>query len=164
MSAVKSLRRARRLGAVLMLLLTAPLPACATHLIGLVTPTERGTTLTEIDGTRYRLVLGPDSAPMAWLDGHLAEVDGQLVFRRVHVTDWKVPEGLHGMPAWVGALEEVGVQVGMHDRNSGAYYLFDEDASELLHPFLGLPVLIEGYVEGAHRVRVVYFRVLAAEE
>jgi hypothetical protein len=50
--------------------------------------------------------------------------------------------------------------LGLQDRNSGAYYLLDPDAALELSPYVGLPVLVEGYVEGAHRVRVLYYRVL----
>jgi hypothetical protein len=50
--------------------------------------------------------------------------------------------------------------IGVQDRNSGAYYLVDPDSAETLKPYVGKTVLLEGYVEGAHRVRVLYFRVL----
>jgi hypothetical protein len=54
-----------------------------------------------------------------------------------------------------------GVQLGVQDRNSGAYYLVDEAAVQDLEPFIGKPVLLEGYVDGAHRIAVLYYRVLA---
>jgi hypothetical protein len=114
-----------------------------------------------LDGEHYRLALPADARPLAHLDGHTTVIDGTRTFDVVRVTDWKVPEGLHGMPAWVGRLEEQGVQVGLLDRNSEAFYLVDAGAADLLRPDVGKVVLLEGYVEGPHRVHVVYYRVLA---
>lgn len=138
------------------------LAGCAFHEVGLVTPIPAGARLETMDGGVYQLVLtGQDGAPLHYLDGHTADVYGTRVFHKVQVTDWKVIEGLHGMPAWIGVIEERGVQLGMLDRNSGAYYLLDRDAYDTLLPYVGQIVLVEGYVEGAQRVHVVYFRVLA---
>jgi hypothetical protein len=135
---------------------------CPFHDVGLVRPVDDTTTLEDIDGFTYRLILtDADAAPLHYLDGHTADVWGTRLFHNVHVTDWKVIEGLHGMPAWVGTLEEKGVQLAILDRNSKAWYVLDRDATESLEPYVGKVVLVEGYVDGAQRVRVVYFRVLA---
>ena len=115
-----------------------------------------------LDGERYRLALDTsDARPLAYLNGHSTEIDGTRVFRVVHVTDWKVTEGLHGMTVWVGMLETQGRKVGLHDRNSQAFYVFDEAASDLLRADLGKVALVEGYVEGPHQVHVAYYRLLA---
>jgi hypothetical protein len=164
MGAVKKLRIGRGRIGLRVVLATALMSGCATHVIGVVEPTDPGTMLTTSTGQHYRLALGREASPMRWLDGHMAEVSGPRVGRRIQVKEWKVIEGLHGLPVWVGVLEARGVQIGLHDRNSGAYYFVDQDAVDTLWPFLGEPVLLEGYVEGAHRVRVVYFRVLADNE
>jgi len=137
---------------------------CVAHLVGLVEGGDEALTLVTTEGRRIRLSAQGDAAPVAWLDGHLVEVEGVRVLGRLRITDWKVHEGLHGMTAWAGLLQANGVQLGLDDRNSGAYYLLDPDSTEALWPYRGKPVLVEGYVEGAHRVRVMYFRVLADEE
>jgi len=161
MRAVKKLRSGRGRIGFHVVLAALWVAGCATHAIGVVAPADHGTALTTSTGMQYRLALGRNAAPMRWLDGHMAEVSGPRLFKRIHVREWTVVEGLHGLPVWVGELEGRGVQVGLQDRNSGAYYWVDQDAAGVLWPFLGETVLVEGYVEGAHRVRVVYFRVLA---
>jgi len=101
-----------------------------------------------------------DAAPLAHLEGYLVHVDGRRVFRTVRVEDWQVPEGVHGMTAWVGELRTLGVQLGIQDRNSGGFYLLDAEAEARLADDAGKVVLVEGYVIGPHRVKVMYARVL----
>ena len=42
--------------------------------------------------------------------------------------------------------------------------MVDPASTDVLWPHRGRPVLLEGYVEGAHRIHVVYYRVLAEED
>lgn len=128
--------------------------------MGLVRPHGEGTRLLTQEGEEYRLVLLGDARPIAALDGHLVEVDGSRFGRRIRVTDWSVLEGKHGLPTWVGVLRRHGEQIGLHDRNSDAFYLVDRASEGVLAPWLGNVVLLEGYVVGAHLVRVVYYRPL----
>ncbi|MFT7520301.1 MAG: hypothetical protein ACI9MC_002446 [Kiritimatiellia bacterium] len=137
---------------------------CAAHVQGLIEPGRRGVDLVTMAGQRSRLVLTGDAVPMRYLDDHGVDVHGRRVLGRITVTDWKVTEGLHGMQVWTGTLERRGVQLGLDDRNSGAFYFLDEKTVDTLSSHVGQPVLVEGYVEGAHRVRVVYFRILADVE
>jgi hypothetical protein len=109
---------------------------------------------------QYRLALPEDAVPLRYLDGHEAEIWGSRVGRRVRVTDWKLGEGLHGMPSFVGVIEVQGAQIGILDRNSKAYYVFDQAAVPVLRPLTGKTVMVEGYVEGAHLVRVLFYRIL----
>lgn len=163
MPLVKSLRSApRSLGSALAGVLLL-LSGCATHAIGIVAPADGDVLLTTVHGEDYRLVLDEDTRPLQYLDGHTAEVEGPASFGRLRVRDWSILEGLHGLPVWVGVLEWRQGALGLQDRNTGAFYYVDPDNEEVLDPFAGTPVLLEGYVEGAHRVRVVYFRVLADE-
>lgn len=159
---VKSLRTTLLVRGVLIALLSFQSSGCAVHLVGIVAPGDgRGTTLTTMEGKPYRLILSGDAKPMAYLDGHEAEIDGVKTFGRVRVQKWKVTQGLHGLEVWVGPLDERGVQVGIQDRNTGSYFLLDPDGAEALVPYVGETVLLEGYVVGAHVVKVVYYRVLA---
>ena len=50
------------------------------------------------------------------------------LFGALRVTTWEVPEGLHGMAVWIGRLERRGMQLGLLDHDSGAFYLLDEEA------------------------------------
>lgn len=149
--------------AMLLAVLGIATGGCAFHAEGLVGPEGAVTVLNTLDGERYRLALdSEDTRPLAFLQNHTTEIDGTRVFRVVHVTDWKVLEGLHGMPTWVGVLQDQGGRnLGITDRNSDAFYVLDEGATGLLRPELGKVVLVEGYVEGPHQVHVVYYRVLA---
>jgi len=144
----------------------ALLTGCAVKLTGVVSPLDEigGTGLTTPEGQHYRLKLGPDSAPLAWLDGHECEIEGAGVGTGLRVTDWKIIGGLHGLQVWVGPLDVRGLQIGLSDRNTGSYFLLDEASWNVLEPFVGETVLVEGWVEGAHRLRVVYYRVLAPED
>jgi hypothetical protein len=140
------------------------LQACAIHVRGAVEQGDIGPLLTEPEGRVRRLVLDADSAPLAYLTGEGVELDGVARFGRLRVTDWRVTDGTHGLQVFVGPLERRGVEVALLDRNSGSTVLVDKGAADELASLHGLPVLIEGYVEGAQRVRVVYYRILAAQE
>jgi hypothetical protein len=133
---------------------------CAFHQVGLVHGSGATAMFDTPSDGAYTLILGEDAEPLGFLAGHDAEVWGDRVGHRVRVTDWKVGEGLHGMPTFVGAVEVQGAQVGMRDRNSKAYYVFDPEGVAVLRPLAGKTVLVEGYVDGAHRVRVLYYRIL----
>jgi hypothetical protein len=53
------------------------------------------------------------------------------------------------------------VQVGLQDRNTGSFYFVDDVAASTLAPYVGLPVLVEGWVDGPQRINVQFYRVLA---
>ncbi len=117
-----------------------------------------GTVLVTQDGRDVRLVLGADAAPLANLDGLAVELEGQRGLGAIRVSSWRVVEGPHGMPTWVGALEPQGSQIGIADRNSGAYYLLDPESTELLWEHRGKLVIFEGYVSGPHSVHVLWWQ------
>ena len=162
---VKRLRR-QAAQAVAWIALATGLGGCAIQVTGIVAPLGdgSGTGLTTPEGERFRLALPPDAAPMAYLDGHEAEIEGNQVGKVVHVTDWTIVGGLHGLQVWVGPLDVMGLQIGIADRNTGSYFFLDEASYDVLEPFAGETILVEGWVEGAHRLRVVYYRVLAPED
>ncbi len=136
------------------------LAGCAAHVRGFVVPTDSGTAITTLAGEEYTLVLSGQSAPLAHLDGHLTQVDGQRIGRSVRVAQWRVIEGLHGLPVWVGAVQRFGAQVGVQDLASQHVIWVDEAAARALAPHLGDVVLVEGWVDGPQRVRVAYWRPL----
>ena len=131
---------------------------CHAHLTGMVeAPADEALRLKTSEGRAYRLVLPGDAAPVAKLDGFFVEVEGQRMCRTIRVADWEITQGLHGMSVWVGKLEERGIQLGMDDRNSGAFYFLDESATKTLRPYVGRLIVLEGYVVGPHRVKVMYY-------
>lgn len=143
-------------------LLLPLLGACATTLRGLVEPGPPLAVRT-LDGEAHRLRLGPRAEWLRHLDGHSVEVRGPRALGRITVREWQVLEGRNGLPVWIGVLERRGVQLAMWDHNSGAYYRLGPSAEVALGAHVGSPVLVEGYVDGAHLVEVVHYRVLVAE-
>lgn len=133
------------------------LAGCAVSVRGLV---HDGRTLQTAEGETWRLVTLGDAAPVAHLDGHLAEIEGRRVFRTITVHDWAVREGVHGLSAWVGEMRWYGAQLAIQDRNSGALVILDAAANDRLADHVDKVVLVEGYVYGPNEVKVLYFRVL----
>ena len=140
------------------------LASCASKVVGIVEPADGGMRLITPVGKEVRLVLLEDARSIRYLDGHMVEVRGPKLGKTLKVRDWKVREGLHGLAVWVGPLEARGVQVGVHDRNSGGFYLLDDEAARDLEIYAGHPAVLEGYIEGPHRLHVVYYRVLGDPE
>ncbi len=151
---------ARRSAAVLFAVL-AGASGCAVHLVGIVEPTAQGPVLETPRGEQHHLLLDAGSRPMAALDGHLVEVDGRKLPGGVRVEEWRIIEGPHGMTTWAGNVVAYGVQIGIEDRNSGALYFVDDLAARALQPHLGEIVAVEGYVDGPHRIQVLYWTLLA---
>jgi len=122
-----------------------------------------GTTLVGPTGRATRLVLDAEAAPLAALDGELVDLTGSKTVSVLRVTDWAVPEGPHGMTAWVGRLEAQGSQLGIADRNSDAYYLLDSASTRLMWEARGRVALFEGYVVGPNEVHMTWWRVISEE-
>ena len=139
-------------------------PGCAVKATGVVHPAQPRPTLDTFDGQSWELSTSGDAEVLQWLDGHSVKVEGTAIGRRLRVSSWTVTDGLHALQVWVGPLVVDGAQVGLLDHNSGAFYIVDGAAADTLARYRGLPVLLEGWVDGAHRVRVLYFRVLADPE
>lgn len=148
---------------MLSVLSTLLLTACVWKGEGLIQSTPLGPVVQTSTGARLRLVHGPDDAALDGLDGFRVLLEGQRVFRTLRVSDWEIPEGVHGMAVWVGRLERRGVQLGLSDHNSGAYYLLESSSWPDLQDAVGSWVAIEGYVDGPHRVVVLHHQVLVAD-
>lgn len=134
--------------------------SCAVHRHGIVEPTRWGARLVTADGEVHRLVLLGDAAPVGRLDGHFVSVHGTRALGRLRVTDWAVVDGVHGMSAWSGRLAAMGSQLGIEDRRTKGFYWLDDRAARALRAHAGEVVLVEGYVDGPHRVKVLHYRLL----
>lgn len=137
------------------------LAGCAVSLRGAVVPGDDGATLLQLpDGRTRRLVLDAGSAPLAGLDGEMAQIEGKAGIGGVRVAEWSVPQGTRGLQVWVGVLERRDGRLRVVDRNARAVYLVDDQAVDSLSEAVGRTVLLEGWVEHAMTVRVAYARVL----
>lgn len=136
------------------------LAGCAYKGEGLVESTATGPYLNASTGQRWRLVHREEDRALKYLDGQIISVEGRRVFKNLSVKEFHVPAGVHGMTVWFGTLERRGVQLGLQDRNNGGYYLLRPDAPDELLDAIGSMVLVEGYVDGPHRIRVLHHQVL----
>lgn len=133
------------------------LTGCAWKGEGLVERTPTGPMLRASTGRSYRLAGGGEQGLLGRLDGYRLILEGRRVGKVLTVKSWTVPEGLTGMPVWLGRLERKGVQLGLVDHNSGAFYLVHPDNWPDLEGFVGENIVLEGFVDGPHVVRVLQF-------
>ena len=101
-----------------------------------------------------------DAAPVRFLDGCIVELDGQMLFKVLHVRDWRVLDAGDGSGGFVGTLRAYGARLILDDRNSGSPVILDDLTAAPLRPYVGLPLLVMGHVTGAGYVVPVAFRVL----
>ena len=114
-------------------------------------------------GERFTVVARGASAPLQHLEGCTVEVIGARLLRRIWADDWKVLDAGDGSMPFVGVLRRDGMQWTLRDRNSGSTILLDPDSLGGLEAHNGDPVLLVGYVLGAHRVNVVRWKALVDE-
>ena len=135
---------------------------CAVSARGVVRPDATGPSMVTLEGRTVSLRVGEGRTRLIeYLDGEEIAVEGRRFLGPIRVQEWTLKEGTHGLQAFVGTLEQRSRGVGVLDHGSQAFYTIDEGATDDLIGALGKPVLLEGYVEGAQAVRVVYYRVLA---
>lgn len=110
------------------------------------------------NGTSYRLTLAPQDQVVRQLTDLTLEVDGRQFGRRLTVSDWSVLAAQDGSAPYVGPLRKHGANLVLEDRNSGATFVLD--GPDELEAFAEHTVLIIGYVDGAHGITVMGYRVL----
>lgn len=137
---------------------------CTAHVRGLIAPVDGRPVVTTIEGKRYGLVLFGDAAALAALDGHLVQVDGPHALGLLGVTRWRVLDGLSGMTPWIGRVAVLGSQVGLEERGTATFYWLDDQTSRALRDHPGALVLVEGYVDGPHRIRALSVRALESRD
>lgn len=137
---------------------------CAVHRKGLIENAgevvyflEQGEKRTAIDGPALDLGLGR-------LDGHLVEIWGKKGLGLLSVTGFRVIEGTHGLALWVGRVSAQGGRIGIVDIEGSQFRPIVGPKESSLKAKYGCLVLLEGYIEGAGQVRVVYYRILAEAE
>lgn len=116
-----------------------------------------------MDGTVLPLALDEGSAALGYLDGHIVQVEGGRVGKKVHVRRWSVLEGLSGMPVYVGVVIRTGGGAGLVERRSGERWTLDPKASATLLPWIGKIVLVEGYATGTGQLTATAWRPLDSD-
>jgi len=135
-------------------------PGCAVTLRGIIEAPEGSARLRLLDGRSLRLLAIGPAGGLDSLDGAWVEVEGQRTLGTVRVAWWTVTEGPHGFPAYVGVLQAFGSQLGIEDRGSGATLLLDDAAVDALWPARGRLAVLEGYIDGPHRLHVTWSKVV----
>ncbi|MEC7948049.1 MAG: hypothetical protein VX265_10805 [Myxococcota bacterium] len=141
------------------------LVACSLHAphTGLVQTGSGDLLMVGEHGERFRIVAREDASPLQHLEGCTVEVSGPRLGRRIWVDDWKVLDAGDGSMPFVGVLRRDGMQWSLRDRNSGSTVRLDPASLAGLEVHEGSPVLVIGYVLGAHRVNVVRWKALVDE-
>lgn len=129
---------------------------------GLLQADEGQLTLVENDGREFRVVAQEHAAPLHHLEGCTVRIEATRVGRRLVVQDWTVLDAGDGSAPFVGVLYRDGLQWKVRDRNSGVTVVLDPTTMGRLTQHEGDPVMIVGYVLGAHRVNVVAWKALVA--
>jgi hypothetical protein len=129
---------------------------------GVVEPAARGegVELRLLDGGAYVLRLSDGTEPLGYLDGHIVQVAGRRVGRKVKVERWSIVEGLSGMPVYVGIVRRQGEGVALIDRQTGETWGLDPTASATLASWIGKVVLVEGYATGPSQLTTTAWRPL----
>lgn len=118
----------------------------------------------ELDGEQTPLRLRGDHRVLGFLDGETLELTGTRLMGRLRVREWRLIEGVSGIPAYIGTVERYGQQLVLREYNSGARVLLEPGVTAELGPFIGKPVMVEGYIDESSRLAVVHFQVLVEGE
>lgn len=137
--------------------------AVAVRAVGRVAPVGDTMVITSSEGTSRPLELTGVAEPMRYLDGHTVTVDGVLHKQAIQVRRWHVIEGLNGLSVWVGRLVSTPNGIGIVELDSDAVFQLDADVAPDLEPWIGQTVLVEGLIEGALGIRVMFYRPLFDE-
>ena len=137
---------------------------CAVHKKGLIE--NAGETIYFVEqGNKRTAVVGPAlNLGLGRLDGHLVELWGKKGLRALNITGYRVLEGPHGLALWVGRVVTKEGRVGIIDIEGSQFRPIVGPKESSLKGKYGCLVLLEGYIEGAGQVRVVYYRILAEAE
>jgi hypothetical protein len=116
------------------------------------------------EGGEQRLVPREQDALLLWLEGVELEVSGPRLGRRLWVRDWSAGLTDGGSTPYLGRLHRYGSNWLIEDRVSGGTYQVEPATLGALAAHDGRDVMIEGFVVGAHLLRVVRWRALYAVE
>ncbi len=135
---------------------------CVAPIRGVVQPSGASVAVVDLEGHRYKLVLGDVGQPLRYLDGCVVDVEGPQLGRRVVVKDWTVITAHDGSAPYVGRLRRQGSNLVMEDRNSGSIVVLQSDPGLGLVEWVDEQVMVMGYITGPHQIQVVAFQGLGA--
>ena len=143
-------------------LIVLGLLGCSLHVeeSGLLRSADSSVFLDGVQGESWELGLSGDAVVLSELQGHSAVVEGMRVGAKIHVRDWRVVAGSDGSAPYLGYLELYGANLVLHDRNSGARFVFDEASFDSLKEHVGRNLLVRGFIVGPHVLHVVEWEVL----
>jgi len=145
-------------------MLLSLLVGCQAHVRGILP--EAGYALEAPNGATVRLRVDPAVSPeIEFARGLLLDVTGKRGIGGLRVSGWWVAEGAHGLQAWWGLLQRGDDgRLALLDARSGEPLALQTEATDALTPWIGRPVLLEGYLEDTRAAVVVYYRPLFAAE
>ncbi len=146
------------------LLLVCFSAGCAVSVRGAVVPSGDNVVLRELTGDQTPLRLRGDARVLRFLDGELLELSGVQSWGRLRVVEWRLIEGVSGIPAYIGIVERYGQQLSLREYNSGAQVLLEPDVTQELLAFIGKPVMVEGYIDASNQLAVVHYQILVEGE
>jgi len=137
--------------------------ACVVHRKGTIKQHSERIVVEQFDGKMTPLILLGGASPLKFLEGYLVDLQGKKLFNQITVERWRVIQGLHGLTVWTGFVEKLGGQIGLRERTGGIFLQVNESAEGAFAGQIGRLVLVEGYIEGANQIHVVYYRNLTPE-
>ena len=150
------------LGVLLQVLLWPLLGGCVRTVQGVVqVSANQDVRLEHVYGGDTRLLFADSEDRLLHsLSGHSVVVEGKVTAAGVRIGGWRVLEGPHALPVWIGVLQLRGGELGLFDRNSDVFYYLEKESSKHLYSSVGRWAVLEGYVDGPHTLRVMYYDVL----
>ncbi len=144
---------------VLTVLAASGCAAKAVH-TGLVRGPHDAAELESMDGRTLRLAAAEGNDPVLFLEGCEVEVSGARIGRRLVVASWTIVSSEAGGQPFVGVLHRHGGNWLLDDRTTGSTLVLDPDTMNGLEEHDGHWVMVDGFVAGAHQVRIVRWRAL----
>ena len=127
---------------------------------GLIFVVDEQAYLESVQRDRWLLRPNPDVYGLTKLDGHLLEIHGTRSGTVIRVEKYTVLEGTHGLAHWVGVITRRQGQWGLIDVEGSQFRPLVGNDLSALYQRNGALVLVEGYIERAGEVRVMYYRIL----
>ena len=116
-----------------------------------------------ITGTNGRVrevrAVGP-AAPLAKAEGLLVTLEGTWRRGAIDVDTWRIEEGPHGMPAYVGRAQWQGDDLVLRRLDESETIVLWGEISDVLEEETGRLVLVEGVVVGPYEIEVTDVRFL----
>jgi hypothetical protein len=137
---------------------------CAVSVRGAIVPSGDNVVVRELSGEQTPLRLRGSARVLRFLDGELIELSGTQSWGQLRVQEWRLIEGVSGIPAYIGIVERYGRQLVLREYNSGARVLLEPDVTQELLSFIGKPVMVEGYIDEHNQLAVVHYQILVDGE